>query len=606
MRDLYSELKRRTVVRVGIAYAVGGGLMIELIDTVAARLGMADWAPTFFIVAVLVGFPIALVFSWAYEMTPQGLMKTAEVDADASLAHSTGRRLDFAIIGMLVLALGYFVWDKFGPEPTADTGEVTAEAESGGLLSVAVLPFVNMSSDPEQDYFSDGITEEILNVLVRIKGLRVPSRTSSFAFKDQNLSIRKVADELEVDYILEGSVRKAGPQIRITAQLIDVKTDTHLWSETYDREYADIFKVQDEIAKAIVSALKDTLGVDVGTVSVKALTANIEAYDLFLKAREYFLTRNVLLMNEAVGLFERAIALDPAFAEAHEGLAAVYIVLPGYDLSLSQAASYEKADRVARRALSLDPTLAIAHSIVAQVHGKNHRWEEADVAYDLAHRFGPDNPTVRLWRGLYFLRLGYIEKGHEEFAAGLKADPASGILNAYMGWSFLFGGKAGEALPFAEKALGLGWPYAFLGLSYIHLELGHVATAKQVRQTQSNIPADSVLGGIMTDLLIKPDERVALQERLRALAEENGIDLDAYINGPSWHLIEYGDYEAAAERAFRSDTALQFAWAPRFHEYRQSAAFKDLLRRIGIVDYWNVNGWPNQCRVLAGDDFECD
>ena len=604
MSSFFSEMKRRNVVRVGIAYAVGGGLMIEVTDTIAPRLGMPDWVPTFFIIVVLIGLPIALFFSWTYELTPQGIKRTAEVDADPSITPSNGRRLDFVIIGLLVLALGYFAWNKFGAEPALETGQATAEAESG-LRSIAVLPFVNMSSDPKQEYFSDGITEEILNVLARIEGLRVPSRTSSFVFKGQNINIRKVAEDLKVDHILEGSIRKAGNRVRITAQLIDVRTDTHIWSETFDREFADIFAIQEEIAKAIAGALKSTLGVDSGEISVEPPTTNIEAYDLYLRAREYFLTRNILLMNEAVGLFERAITLDSAFAEAHQGLAALYRVLPSYDASYDYLETREKADQMARRALSLDPTLAVAHSIVGQGHGKRHQWDEANTAFDLALQHGPGNPTVRLWRGLYFFRIGYLEKGHEEIAAGLKTDPASGILNHFMAWSLLHSGRAEEALSYAKKSLDLGYPYAYLSLSYAYLALGKIGQAKRIRQSRSINEEDTALGVTMLDLLLNADERAANRQRLQALAAEKGIDLQAYLNF-FLHQIEYGDFDAAANIMLQFDAGLHWTWSPFLNEYRQSPAFKDMLRRANLIDHWNAKGWPKQCRVLAGDDFECD
>ncbi|MCH8203440.1 MAG: hypothetical protein IH996_10090 [Proteobacteria bacterium] len=607
MGQLFEELKRRNVVRIGIAYLVMSFIILQILDVIVEPLHLPDWIATFVIVLLAIGLPVALFFSWAYELTSQGVKKTAEVDADASITHSTGRRLDFFIIGALVVALGYFIWDKFGDEPTAQFGEVTPVGEwFAGLRSVAVLPFVNMSSDPEQEYFSDGITEEILNVLVRIEGLRVPSRTSSFAFKGQNINIREVAEVLEVDHILEGSVRKAGNRIRITAQLIHVPTDSHIWAGTFDREYADIFAIQDEIAKAIASALKGSLGFNTTQILVEAPTTNIEAYDLYLKAREYFLTRNLVRMNEAVGLFERAIALDPAFAEAHQGLAALYLVLPDYDDSYDYLETMNKADQMARRALSLDATLAIAHAIVGQGHSERYQWDEANTAFDLAVQHSSNDPTVRLWRGLYFWRLGYLEKGDDEIAAGLKADPASGILNNYMAWSLVVSGRAEEALPYAKKSLGLGYPYAYLSLSYAYLALGNIDEAKRIRQSRSINEEDTALGATMLDLLLNPDERPVIRQRLQALAAEKGIDLQAYMKDSFWCQIEYGDFDTAAETMLQQVTALHWTWSPVFHEYRQSAAFKDMLRRAKIVDYWNANGWPKQCRVLAGDDFECD
>ena len=324
MQDLFSELKRRNVVRVGIAYAVGGGLIIEVLDTVAPRLGMPEWVPTFFIVVVLLGLPIALFISWSYELTPQGLKKTHEVDADASLTHSSGRRLDFAIIGMLVLALGYFVWAKFGAEPALETSQLTAETDSG-LRSIAVLPFLNLSNDPEQEYFSDGISEELLNVLAKVEGLRVTSRTSAFAFKGKDIAIPDLAAELGVQYVLEGSVRRGAGQVRITAQLIDVETDSHLWSETYDRDISNIFVVQDEIAARVAEALKVALlGADEQPIA-PILQTSVEVYSDFLLARQKIAEFSFEAMLDVENLLRRVIAGDAAFAPAYAALSQLYL-----------------------------------------------------------------------------------------------------------------------------------------------------------------------------------------------------------------------------------------------------------------------------------------
>ena len=266
MGQLLQELKRRNVFRVGVAYVVVSWLVIQVIETVSDPLGLPDWTEAFFIVLVLAGLPIILLFSWAFELTPEGLKKTKEVDESESVTADTGKKLNQTIIVVLVLALAYFIWERQGLVEQAEqsTEQVAEVVETTGATSVAVLPFVNMSNDPDQEYFSDGISEELLNLLAKIPELRVPARTSSFQFKGQNLDIGDVAKQLNVKHVLEGSVRKADVRVRVTAQLIEADTGYHLWSDTYDRELDDIFAIQDEISAAIVSALSETLGLDVG------------------------------------------------------------------------------------------------------------------------------------------------------------------------------------------------------------------------------------------------------------------------------------------------------------------------------------------------------
>ncbi len=230
MGNLFSELKRRNVVRVGIAYLVISWVLIEVSDTIAPMMALPDWAPRLVLFVLIIGLPVALFLSWAYELTPEGVKKTHEVDADASITHSTGRKLDRMIIGALVVAVAFLVYDRTSgpPAPTAPPA-VEAEPTAEGPKTIAVLPFADMSPDQSQEYFADGISEELLNVLVRVEGLRVSSRTSSFSFKGKDTPIPEIAAALNVDHILEGSVRSQGNRVRITAQLIDVKTDSHLW-----------------------------------------------------------------------------------------------------------------------------------------------------------------------------------------------------------------------------------------------------------------------------------------------------------------------------------------------------------------------------------------
>ncbi len=273
--SLFEELKRRNVFRVGIAYGVVAWLVLQVADIVLETLAAPDWTMKALLALLLIGFPVALLFAWAFEVTPEGIKRESEVDRSHSITHQTGRKLDRTIIAVLVIAVGYFAVDKFFLRPEAATVSgpdvavseanpaVPAESEphvtAAGAApekSIAVLPFVNLSSDPEQEFFSDGISEELLNVLAQYPDLRVAARTSSFQFKGQNKDVGEIAKLLKVKHILEGSVRKAGNQLRITAQLIEAENGYHLWSQTYDRTLEDVFAIQDVFSAVFGEALR--------------------------------------------------------------------------------------------------------------------------------------------------------------------------------------------------------------------------------------------------------------------------------------------------------------------------------------------------------------
>ena len=366
MSGLFQELKRRNVFKVGTAYVVLAWLIAQVTDLFLDPLGAPDWIIKTILILLLAGLPLVLLFAWAYEMTPEGLKRERDVDRSQSITYQTGQKLNLAIIFILVLALGYFAYDKFVAEP-ARHHEV-AETEAAGQAppaearakSIAVLPFVNMSSDPEQEYFSDGISEEILNSLSQVKDLRVAGRTSSFVFKGQNQDLRQIGKTLGVEHILEGSVRKSGAKVRITAQLVQVDDGFHLWSETYERELTDVFAIQDEIANAILTQLKATLLEDEETRISQARTDS-EAYELYLLARQRMYERSQLPLEAAVDLLDRAIAIDPQYAPAYaqRGIAALLLAENSYGtIPRKQAETHAKL--FLEQALRLDPDLAEA------------------------------------------------------------------------------------------------------------------------------------------------------------------------------------------------------------------------------------------------------
>jgi TolB-like protein len=288
--SFFTELKRRNVFKVAAAYIIVGWLIMQAGDTLAPALHLPEWVNSLLAYFLILGFPLALFFAWAYEMTPDGIKKEKEVDRTQSVTHVTGQKLNYTIIALLVAALGYFVFDKFvlQPQKTAESTMALEQADTAKASderSIAVLPFVDMSANSDNEYFSDGLSEELLNILAKIKELRVAGRTSSFAFKGKNEDLRIIGEKLNVNSILEGSVRKDDQRnrVRITAQLINVEDGYHLWSETYDRDLNDIFAIQDEIAHKVAMALRITLlGEDEARLEQVAST-EINAYDLYLK-----------------------------------------------------------------------------------------------------------------------------------------------------------------------------------------------------------------------------------------------------------------------------------------------------------------------------------
>ncbi len=392
---IFGELQRRNVIRVAIAYGVASWVLLQIVDVITPIFELPDWAPKLIFVILAIGLVPALIFSWAFEITPEGLKKDSEVDHSASIANKTGKKLDYIIIGTLAVAVVLLLLDRqFNhgvDEPavaTADTSVVADDVQK----SIAVLPFVNMSSDAEQEYFSDGITEEILNSLAGIKELKVAGRTSSFAFKGQNDDLRRIGDALGVSHILEGSVRKSGAQVRITAQLIQVDNGFHLWSETYDRELTDVFAIQDEIANEILKQLKSKL-LTGDVVVAEAKRTNPEVYALYLKAKQRIYTRIGSEIELAVTELDEASQLDPEYAPAlaQRGIATMLLSDEQYGSIPSDEAN-RRGKRFIDQALRLNPNLAEGLAGLGLYYTR-HR-VNADQAIDTLVRALEINPNL--------------------------------------------------------------------------------------------------------------------------------------------------------------------------------------------------------------------
>ena len=433
--SFFNELKRRNVFRVGIAYAVAAWLLLQLTDVLVDLLGLPEIAGKYVVLLLVIGFIPALIFAWAFELTPEGLRKEKDVVRNDSITPSTGRKLDFTIIGMLAAVVIYLVIDKFNPaEPEAamETAAVVAaepklesEAEpKPEVKSIAVLPFVNMSDDASNEYFSDGISEEILNALAKISELKVAGRTSSFAFKGQNQDLRRIGEALGVNHILEGSVRKAGNQVRITAQLVQVDDGFHLWSESYDRELTNIFAIQDEIANAILEQLKLQL-LEGEKSALAAATTDPRAYEQYLLAKQRMYDRNKLSLEAAAELLDAAIEIDPEYAPAHAQRAITYLLLVEDQYG---DISREVADPAAKgfidRALSLDPGLAEAWAGLGLYHnGQPSAHNQAIEALEKALSINPNLINASNWLQIAYSTAGMTGKVLPILEGMLERDP---------------------------------------------------------------------------------------------------------------------------------------------------------------------------------------
>jgi len=410
--SFFAELKRRNVYKVGVAYLVLAWVVIQVTDTAVPALHLPDWVNSLVFLLGAIGLPFALFFAWAFEMTPDGIMKESDIAPEDSITAHTGRKLDLTIIGLLIIALSYFIYEsRFQSQPDEDVAvkdistktepeppmEDTPETEGS---SIAVLPFVNMSSDKEQEYFSDGISEEILNVLAKLPHLKVTSRSSAFFYKGKDIKISKVARDLKVKNILEGSVRKFGNRIRITAQLIEAESDTHLWSETYDREMADLFAIQDEISIAIVEALKSKLGLDVKVITEDKSSINLEAYNEYLKGRFYVDNRTLEDLRKALAHFEKSIEISPDYAPAWMGKAwAVHFLNENNYGDIPVEISQPIAKEAITKALLINPDLPESLAMFGLIEITDGNNESAIESLQKAIKINPNYADAYTWYG---------------------------------------------------------------------------------------------------------------------------------------------------------------------------------------------------------------
>lgn len=432
--SLFSELQRRNVFRVGVAYTVTAWLVIQVVATIFPSFGFGDAAIRIITIILVIGLVPTLIIAWAFELTPEGLKKEGDIDSSNSLALHSSKNLDRLIMVVLALALGYFAVDKFVFDPARDATRVqearqqarkSALIESASDRSVAVMPFVNMSTDPEQEFFADGMTEELLNLLAKVPSLRVTARTSSFFFKGKNIPVSAIAEALNVKHILEGSIRRSGNRVRITAQLIDAHSDTHLWSETYDREMSDIFQIQDEVAGHIASSLVESfVGLEVKPVS---RTESVAAFEAYRTGRLLWWRRLPAELHQAIELFKEAIEHDPGFAPAYAAIADSWLLLVLYG-DVHFLNGIDSAEPMIEKALSIDPDSAealAARGLSKLVAGES---DAAEIALKQSIALDEDYMPSRVWLSAVLGDLGRIPEQGKVLQEAIAMDPLNEIL----------------------------------------------------------------------------------------------------------------------------------------------------------------------------------
>jgi TolB-like protein len=613
--SFFDELKRRNVIRMAGLYLVGAWLIVQVTGTLLPMFDAPAWVSRSIVTIVALGFLPALVFAWVFELTPEGIKRDAEVPPEESIAPLTARRMDRMIIVVLVLALGYFGFDKFVLAPHRNDALVAAATKAATTTtatpnadahSIAVLPFVNMSGDEANKYFSDGISEEILNVLARTPDLHVAARTSSFSFQGKNVEVPEIALALNVRMVLEGSVRKQDDRVRITAQLIDAKTGFHVWSQTYDRQLQDIFAIQDEIAKAIGDELEVKIDSAQEGGKTSTGTENLVAYDLYLRGIALWQERREDALWQAIDLFEKATAADPKFAAGYAGQALAFAIVGDYSARMPYEEATARARDFAERTLSLDPTLPESYAALGSVAAKELRRTTADALLGRSITLRPSFATAYQWRGSQLMSNGDLEGGLALIERATALDPRSLVVAENHSFILQTLGRYDAAKARCETTLAFAPTYAgcLEDIAMANLRLNDLKAALPLfeRLAAAANPGASAQGSELIAALTGSGDRHALAQRYAALKYNSMVDpasgnaLVGY-DIPSV-LIKLGEPEMAlgyleylaGELGGTADWALML---PDLDPIRCDPRFTAVVQRMKTVD-------PYAAKVCAG------
>ncbi|HEV2669300.1 MAG TPA: hypothetical protein VG324_30560 [Blastocatellia bacterium] len=609
MAEFFAELKRRHMFRVAAAYAVVAWLILQVINNIAPGLNLPNWVLTLVIVLLAVGFPIALIFAWIHQLTP----------ADASAPRTTATKLDYTLIGALVLVIALVSYQQLAPSsgtttPQAKQADVSSPTAPGATgISIAVLPFANVSGDATQEFFSDGMSDEIIAALAKIPSLQVVARTSAFQFKGERNDMRAIGQALNARYLIDGSVRRAGNRVRITAQLVQADNGVGVWTDSYDRELNDVFAVQEDIAQAIAASLQVPLGLRQGESLIPSRAANLESYQDYLRAKALVRARGPREpggpLTEATALLEQVVARDPNYAPGWAVLAQAYGLAATYspairngavdELRRIAAATVPRAEAAAQQAIRLDPGDADGYVALAIVQVFRGRFVEADDLLKQALSLDPGNPEALNVYGIMVAVVGRLKDSLPMRLRLRAVEPFVPVFNVLTAAVLWVNGENNDAIAML-RAVPAGTNAPAIGfLAEVYASLGRY---NEAADTLLQLPSGFFLPEQVEEaarlLRAGPAQRATPQTRQR-LGYLGFVYL--YSTAPDRALEVY---EGAVDAGYLANNPA--LWHSSFAAVRKTERFKAYVRNAGMVAYWRARGWPDLCRPMGADDFVCD
>ena len=603
----WRELQRRNVLRAAVLYAGAVWALAQGLAQLLPLFGDYGWIARWFVIAGIVGFPFWIAFAWFYEFTPQGLKRESEIAPDDSIAHSTGRKLDKWIIGVLVIAVvllltNTFVWRKGAGLNGHSVSPISAK-------SIAVLPFEDLSPGHDHGYFSAGLAEELLNALAKVQGLKVAGRASSFYYGSHNADLRTVGKALDVANVLEGSVRTQNGAVRISVQLIRTSDGFEVWSQSYDGDLGNIFDLQERIARAITDHLQVVLTGSEQARLVPVATTSAEAYADFVTAQTLVNKRVGDSLPRAIGLLQKATTLDPKFARAWSKMAVAYAVLPQY-VSGDWKASWKISDDAAHRALVLDPGDAEAYAALSYNQFSQRHYVEMVEPMQRALELAPDDSAVNYWAANELAAMGRTRAAEARIDKALANDPANVLLLFYKSMLRWREGDQAGALAYIHRGGVTDSPFGALMQEFYDAAHGDLAgSAREFAASTSKMGTKISLADLQAIYRGTYGDAAQHQTALKVLDAHLDDDwmptmlLQLGEPARSFDLYEHG-------HSGLSDGYLNWLWQPEpwSRKTRQDPAFQGFARRIGMVAYWKKFGWPDLCKPApekGSDGFVC-
>jgi TolB-like protein/Tfp pilus assembly protein PilF len=601
--NFFAELKRRNVYKVAVAYIVAGWALSQGIAQVFPVFDVPNWAIRLIVLLIIIGLPIALILAWMFELTPQGIKRTEDVDLAAAAQQPKKRTWIFVVIIGALLSIGLFFLGRYSA--------ATQQTKSSGppAKSIAVLPFADLSPNHDQESFSDGMAEEILNALAHIKDLKVVGRASSFYYKGKNVSLKQIGSELGVANVLEGSVRKQGEQVRITSALSRAADGLQVWSKNYNGALADIFDLQESFARDIAGELNVVLADPSETRLVEKATNNTQAYALFIEGQTLVNRRVGDNLPRAIALLKEATRLDPNFARAWAKLAVALAVEPQYAAADWQT-NWAEAEPAARRAISLDSKSAEAYAALGYIDFSRRRYREMVEPAQRAIAIDSNDVTANFWLANQLAAMGRIAETETVVDRALAADPANALVIFYKAMARWDRSDKATAVKLAKRTEALGIPLAGLVLGY---------SAAADGDPDSGAESFSQGFGAFKSGFSKEELALIFRGSYGDEAKRKAglaiIAAHPHDQFASTLLLLLGEPEQSFAFFERngiglSDAYYTFLWQPEAwsRKARQHPAFQDFAKRIGLVDYWKKNRWPDTCQPAperGPDAFIC-